>query len=120
LSIAIPDVVLKSMLGKMVRQHGINAEQKAVRLLKEAGWVAGRLRRGPIDIVAAKEGIVLLVQVKSGKARAKRAELEEMVRWARAFDADTEVWYFKGRRTVKRRVFAVKRTPPSRAESHAP
>ena len=98
------------MMGRMVRQHGINAEQKAVRFFKADGWFAARVRQGPIDVIAGKAGRTVLVQVKSGRARAKKGELENMVRWAEAFNADAEVWYFRGRgRVVKRRVFAARR-----------
>ena len=93
-----------------MRQHGINAEQKAVRFFKADGWFAARVRQGPIDVIAGKAGRTVLVQVKSGMARAKKGELENMVRWAEAFNADAEVWYFRGRgRVVKRRVFAARR-----------
>ena len=96
----------------MVRQHGINAEQKTVRLFKADGWFAARIRQGPIDVIAGKDGRTVLVQVKSGMARATRSELELMVNWGRAFNADAEVWYFRGRgRVIKRRVFAAKRLP---------
>ena len=98
------------MMGRMVRQHGITAEQKAVRFFKADGWFAARVRQGPIDVIAGKAGRTVLVQVKSGMARAKKGELENMVRWAEAFNADAEVWYFRGRgRVVKRRVFAARR-----------
>ena len=94
----------------MARQRGENAEIWVTRVLKANGWVAGRIRQGPIDVVAAKDGRTLLVQVKSGGARAKGTELDQMIQWARAFNADTEVWYLKGRgKVVKRRIFAAKR-----------
>lgn len=110
LSLSVPDVLIRSMMGRMVRQHGINAEQKTVRLFKADGWFAARLRQGPIDVIAGKDGRTVLVQVKSGMARAKKGELESIVKWGRAFNADAEVWYFRGRgRVVKRRVYAAKR-----------
>jgi len=51
-----------------------------------------------------------LVQVKSGRARATKEELEELVRWGKSSNGDAEVWHYKGRgRVVKRRVYAAKR-----------
>ena len=94
----------------MVNQQynrGRAKEYRVMELLREEGWVAGRSAgsHSPVDIFAAKEGKVLLVQVKNGQARVKAEELRELVKWAEAFDADAEVWHFKGRgNLVKRRV----------------
>ncbi len=94
----------------MVNQQynrGRAKEYRVMELLREEGWVAGRSAgsHSPVDIFAAKKGKVLLVQVKNGQARVKTEELMELVKWAEAFDADAEVWHFKGRgNLVKRRV----------------
>jgi len=65
---------------------------------------------GAVDVFAAKEGRVLLVQVKSGRARATKEELEELVLWGKNANGDAEIWYFKGRgKVVKRRVHGAKR-----------
>lgn len=80
--------------------------------LKKEGWLVSRsaASHGPVDVFAAKDGKVLLVQVKSGRARATREELEELVKWAESSDGDAEVWYYKGRgRVIRRRVHASKR-----------
>jgi len=82
-----------------------------MELLKEDGWVVTRsaASHGPVDILAARSGSVLLVQVKSGVARVKPEEAKELVKWAEAFNADAEIWHFKGRGNLqKRRVFARK------------
>lgn len=82
-----------------------------MKMLKEDGWVVSRsaASHGAVDVFAAKGGRLLLVQVKSGKARVKRAEMEELVRWGTESDGDAEVWHFKGRgRLEKRRVHASK------------
>ena len=51
-----------------------------------------------------------MVQVKSGRARATKEELEELVRWGKSSNGDAEVWFYKGRgKVVKRRVYAAKR-----------
>lgn len=68
---------------------------------------------GAVDVFAAKEGRILLVQVKSGRARAAKEEIEELARWGKSSNGDAEVWYYKGgERVVKRRVYASKRVGP--------
>lgn len=104
--------MVKYIVGRMARRRGENAEQRAARLLKADGWVVGRMRRGPIDVIAAKEGRILLVQVKSGKARVKRTELESMVQWGIQFNGDVEVWHFRQTRVARRRVHASRRVVP--------
>ena len=79
-----------------------------MEMLRSEGWVVGRSAgsHSPVDVFAAREGKVLLVQVKAGSARAGAEELRELVKWAEAFDADAEVWHFKGKGNLKkRRVF---------------
>ncbi len=62
---------------------------------------------GAVDVFAAKDGKVLLVQVKSGRARATKEELEELAKWGKNSNGDAEVWYYKGRgKVVRRRVHA--------------
>ncbi len=82
-----------------------------MELLKDDGWVVARSAgsHSPVDVFAAKGGAALLVQVKNGKARVKAEEAKELVKWAEAFNADAEVWHFKGRgRLEKRRLRARK------------
>ena len=55
------------------------------------------MSHGPIDVFAAKNGAVLLIQVKSGSARIKKLELETLRKWAEEFDAQAEVWSFRKR-----------------------
>jgi len=83
--------------------------------LRKEGWMASRsaASHGAVDVFAAKDGRILLVQVKSGRARATKEELEELLRWGKSANGDAEVWYFKGRgKVVKRRVHAAKRGNP--------
>jgi len=82
-----------------------------MEILRREGWVVGRsaASHSPVDIFAAKEGKVKLVQVKSGKARVKMEELGELVKWAEAFNADAEVWHFKGRGNLEKRRVAAAR-----------
>ncbi len=72
--------------------------------LRNSGWVCSRsaMSHGPVDVFAARSGSILLIQVKSGSARAKKEELELLKVWAEAFNANAEVWYFKNRRKPKR------------------
>lgn len=60
-------------------QRGEKAERRAAEIFKSVGWIGGRLRKGPIDVIAAKEGRILLIQVKSGRARVKKKELDLMI-----------------------------------------
>ena len=80
--------------------------------LKKDGWMVSRsaASHGAVDVFAAKDGRILLLQVKSGRARATKEELEELVKWGKSANGDAEVWYYKGRgEVVRRRVFASKR-----------
>ena len=74
-------------------------------MLREDGWVVARSAgsHSPVDVFAAKLGAALLVQVKNGKARVKAEEAKELVKWAEAFNADAEIWHFKGRGRLERR-----------------
>jgi len=92
-------------------ERGRSSEYKAMTLLKGDGWVVARSAgsHSPVDVFAAKLGVTLLVQVKKGKARMKAHEAKELVKWAEAFNANAEIWHFKGRGHLeKRRIFARK------------
>jgi Holliday junction resolvase len=91
---------------------GRSREYRAMNALRKDGWMVSRsaASHGAVDVFAAKDGKVLLVQVKSGRARATKEELEELVEWGKSANGDAEVWYYKGRdKLVKRRVHAGKR-----------
>ena len=90
-------------------QRGRSREYATLNTLRKDGWMASRsaASHGAVDVFAAKDGKVLLVQVKSGRARATKEELEELVKWGKSANGDAEVWYFKERgKVVKRRVHA--------------
>ena len=94
-------------------ERGRSREYRAIRMLREDGWLCLRsaVSHGPVDIVAAKGGRVVLIQVKSGKGRVRRREVDDLRSWARAFRAQAEVWLFKkGGGVIKRRVY-----PPTRS-----
>ena len=64
-------------------------------------------------MIAAKGGSVLLVQVKSGNAKVTASEARSLRKWAEDFDADGEIWSFKGRNHLeKRRIYATRRPYP--------
>jgi Holliday junction resolvase len=90
---------------------GRSREYAVMEILRKEGWTVGRSAgsHSPVDIFAAKLGTTLLVQVKNGTARVKENEAKELVKWAEAFNADAEIWHFKGRgRLEKRRLRARK------------
>ena len=74
-------------------------------ILKEKGWKVSRsaASHGAVDVFAAKDGKMLLVQVKSGRARVKKEELQELIEWGKNSNGDAEVWHFRGRGKVERR-----------------
>jgi len=87
--------------------RGRAKEYKVMNILRSEGWVCSRsaMSHGPIDVFAAKDGEILVIQVKSGKGRIGRAERIVFVQWAQAFGAMGELWQFKGRKGLERRVF---------------
>jgi Holliday junction resolvase len=86
-------------------------EYKTMDSLKRDGWKVARsaASHGAVDVFAAKDGRILLVQVKSGRARVTKEELEELTEWGRSSNGDAEVWHYKAGTLVKRRVYAAKR-----------
>lgn len=66
------------------------------------------MSHGPVDVFAAKGGKILLIQVKSGSAVAKKIELELLRKWAIAFDATAEVWSFKRRGKLEKVIVRAK------------
>lgn len=84
-----------------------------MEMLRRQGWMVSRsaASHGAVDVFAAKDGKVLLIQVKSGRAQASKAELEELARWGKNSNADAEVWYFRARGEVTRRRIHVARRP---------
>ena len=60
------------------------------------------MSHGPVDVFAAKDGNILLIQVKSGSSRMKKNELEIFKQWAEHFNASAEIWYYKKRGKLQR------------------
>ncbi len=92
--------------------RGREREYRTMNILRKDGWLVSRsaASHGAVDVFAAKGGRILLVQVKSGKARVKKEELEELVQWGKNSNGDAEVWHFKdGGKVERRRVYAARR-----------
>ncbi len=100
----LPADVIRSLQGRLAVKRGDRAEAKTARMLKKDGWSCARTKSGPVDIIAAKQGRVLLIQVKSGSAKITSEELSTFIKWAEDFNADAEVWKFGSKRTSKRKV----------------
>lgn len=75
-------------------RRGRALEYRVMELLKAEGWLCFRsaASHSPVDVIAGREGEVLLVQVKSAKSRMSQDELRELCVWAMAFSARAEVW----------------------------
>jgi len=96
-------------------ERGRAKEYRTMAILKKEGFKVSRsaASHGAVDVFAAKGGRMLLIQVKSGRARVKKEELEELIDWGKNSNGDAEVWHFKERGKVeRRRVFAAKRSVP--------
>jgi len=90
---------------------GREREYRTMSILKHDGWLVSRsaASHGAVDVFAAKGGKLLLIQVKSGRARVKKQELEELVSWGKNSNGDAEVWHFRdGGDVEKRRVYKAK------------
>jgi Holliday junction resolvase len=101
-------------------QKGRSREYKVLHILRQQGWVCTRsaMSHGPVDIVAARHGKVLLIQVKSGKGRMRKDELLNFREWAEHFNADAQIWFFKKRGKVEREVVRERTShrPPVKAK----
>ncbi len=92
-------------MGMTKYEKGRAREYKAIDMLRKGGWLVSRSAAShtPVDLFAGKDGRILLIQVKSGRARVKKEELEELIRWGKNFNGDAEVWLFKSRGTLEKR-----------------
>lgn len=84
--------------------RGRSREYQVLRKLRAEGWYCSRsaASHGPVDIFAAKEGRILMIQVKSGQGRANKTEKETLKRWGAAFRARVEIWKFGKHKPLKR------------------
>jgi len=85
--------------------RGRSWEYQALRKLRTQGWLCSRsaASHGPVDIFAGRDGEILLIQVKSGRAHLTENERSHLREWARAYRGRAEVWYFKRGRGLTRR-----------------
>ncbi len=60
------------------------------------------MSHGPVDVFAARDGNVLLIQVKSGSSRMKKEDIVTLELWSRHFNATAEVWYYGKRGKLQR------------------
>ena len=88
--------------------RGRSREYQVLGKLRAEGWYCSRsaASHGPVDVFAAKDGEIRMIQVKSGRGRLRAGDRETLRLWARAYAGIAEVWYF-GKRTgiVKEIVF---------------
>jgi len=80
--------------------RGRSREYQVLRKLRSEGWYCSRsaASHGPVDVFAAKNGKIRMIQVKSGRGRLRPGDREILKRWAQAFAGTAEVWYFSRRR----------------------
>jgi len=86
--------------------RGRTREYATMKTLRDEGWVVSRsaMSHGPVDVFAAKNGVVRLIQVKSGSSRMKKGEVEILRGWGDHFDAIAEIWYYKKRGKLQKHV----------------
>ena len=84
--------------------RGRSREYQVLRRLREEGWFCSRsaASHGPVDIFAGRNGTVLMVQVKSGKGRASKAERETLRLWGKAFRGRVEIWKYRKGKPLER------------------
>jgi Holliday junction resolvase len=86
--------------------RGRSREYQVLRKLRAEGWFCSRsaASHGPVDIFAGRNGHVLMVQVKSGTARASHEEKEMLKRWGEAFRGTVEIWKYKKGKPLEREI----------------
>jgi len=86
--------------------RGRSREYQVLKKLRDEGWYCSRsaASHGPVDVFAAKDGKIRMIQVKSGRARLRPGDRETLKRWAQAYAGTAEVWYFGKRRGIVREI----------------
>lgn len=86
--------------------RGRSREYQALRRLREEGWFCSRsaASHGPVDIFAGRNGCVLMVQVKSGKASVSKTERRILRIWGKAFRGRVEIWRFRKGKPLEREI----------------
>jgi len=100
---------------------GRSREYRAMGSLKADGWLCSRsaASHGPVDIFAGRDGRILLVQVKGERAVGDE-EKGELIKWAKAYGARAEVWYFRGGGVEKEVLYEPMRQPPAAPPPKSP
>jgi Holliday junction resolvase len=86
--------------------RGRSREYQTMHSLRAEGWFCSRsaMSHGPVDVFAAKDGVVRLIQVKSGSSRMKKGETEILKSWGDAYDGIAEIWYYRKRGRLQKLV----------------
>jgi len=86
-------------------ERGRAAEYRVRRQLESEGWLCVRAAgsKGPVDIVAFRDGRVRCIQVKTGTATVSPAERDALLRLKAILPADAtvEIWRGAGKRSSK-------------------
>ena len=87
--------------------RGRSREYQVLHTLRKKGWLCSRsaASHGPVDVFAAKNGRVLIIQVKSGSARFSQKENKVLRDWAKAYNARAEIWRFRHRKIEKEVIY---------------
>ena len=94
--------------------RGRSREYQVLNKLRREGWCCSRsaASHGPVDVFAGKDGLVRMIQVKSGRGRLRPGDRETLKLWAQAYAGVAEVWYFGRRSGMKIEVIFDARTEP--------
>ena len=86
--------------------RGRSREYQVLRKLRQEGWLCSRsaASHGPVDIFAGKDGLMLMVQVKSGKGRASKEEREVLKLWGKTFRGRVEIWKYRKGKPLDREI----------------
>lgn len=85
---------------------GRSREYQALKILRDDGWLCSRsaASHSAIDIFACKDEMVLLIQVKSGKARVTEKDRLELSKWKKESGCCVEIWYFGRKKEIEKEV----------------
>jgi Holliday junction resolvase len=94
--------------------RGRSREYQVLKRLRREGWYCSRsaASHGPVDVFAGKDGMVRMIQVKSGRARLRPVDRDVLKLWAQAYAGVAEVWYFGRRSGTRIEVICDARTEP--------
>jgi Holliday junction resolvase len=86
--------------------RGRAREYQALRILRSEGWLCSRsaASHSAVDIFACKDGEMVFIQVKSGKARVTEKNRSRLKEWVDASGSSAEIWVFGNKRGVRKEV----------------